>query len=143
MNQYVDQIISRTHTLMLRFVVALVFATQLTVQQCNPNDIRPFPRVLGVSATYPTTSNQMDSNELHSQLVMVGGTNYLSPINQVIPSYSLIPVPNSLPYIVFYEGFNLPLKWSRSVNHTAYTYYFVSINPSGSHVVGIASAGAT
>ena len=61
MNQNADQIMSRAHHLIILLVVAIVFACKLSFQQCNPNDIKPFPRVLG-DLTYPTTSTQMDTN---------------------------------------------------------------------------------
>jgi hypothetical protein len=70
---------------------------------------------------------------------MVGDTNFMSPLNQLLPSLANIGVPKTIPYIVFYQGLNLPLKWSRSVNHTDYTYTFVSINPSGTHVATVAT----
>ena len=64
MSQYAEKAMSRPHNLVLRLVLAIGFASQLSVQQCNPNDIKPFPRVLGNSA-YPTNCQQMDTNELY------------------------------------------------------------------------------
>lgn len=67
---------------------------------------------------------------------MVGGTNYLSSINQISPPLPLIG-SISIPYIVFYKGFNLPLKWAKSLNYPYFTYKYVSINPSGTHVAAV------
>ena len=53
---------------------------------------------------------------------MVGGTNYLSPLNQLQAPFLNINASISLPYIVFYQGFTLKPLWAKSVNLTYYTY---------------------
>jgi hypothetical protein len=64
MDKYSDLAICHTYKLIVRLCLAIVVASQLTTQQCDPNGIKAFPRVLGgVSSIHPTTSNQMDTNE--------------------------------------------------------------------------------
>jgi hypothetical protein len=64
MDKYPDLGISHANRLMVRLSLAIAIATQLTTQQCDPNGIKAFPRVLGhVSSIHPTTSNQIDTNE--------------------------------------------------------------------------------
>ena len=40
---------------------------------------------------------------------------------------------------MFYQGFNLLLKWSFSLNQANYSHRIVSINPSGTHVAAVAT----
>jgi hypothetical protein len=49
---------------------------------------------------------------------MVGGTNYLSPLNQLQAPFLQINLSISIPYIVFHQNFTLPAKWAKSVNLT-------------------------
>jgi hypothetical protein len=52
----------RAFRTLIELSLAIIFASQLTIQECNQNEIKAFPRVLGVS-TYNTITTQMDTNE--------------------------------------------------------------------------------
>ena len=62
MKEYSNCTISKGIKIILRLSLALVFFSVPTLQQCNSNDIKPFPRVIGVPSIYSTNSNQLDTN---------------------------------------------------------------------------------
>lgn len=70
--------------------------------------------------------------------MIVGYTDYRASINLLKAPYNLIGFPVRLPFIIFYQGFNLPQRWSRTANFTGYSYNLAAFNPAGTHLATIA-----
>ncbi len=64
MNLYADQntVSLRAYKLIIKLFMIISLMSNLTFQQCNPNDIKPFPRVIGTSS-YDTKNNMIDVHE--------------------------------------------------------------------------------